>query len=202
MDRTYQRGQRDGQGAHVITLSRVYPHRRAKVWAAFTSAERLSRWFTPVTGELKLGGHYQFQGNAGGTITECVEPERIAATWVMGGESWVELTFADAGQGTRLTLHHTALVDQMPPGFWDKYGPGAVGVGWELGFFGLEVHLDAPEAPRDPKWDTWHETPEGRAAITDGANAWAAAAIAGGEDAAMMQATVPELIAFYTGQPA
>ena len=48
----------------------------------------------------------------------------------------------------------------------------------------------------------WPGTPEGRAFFSQSAEAWARAAIAGGEDTAKMQATVPALIAFYTGAPA
>ena len=62
--------------------------------------------------------------------------------------------------------------------------------------------LNGPDAPRDPALAVWHTTPEGRAFFTAGAKAWAEAAIAGGEDAAKMRATVPALIASYTGAPA
>ena len=37
----------------------------------------------------------------------------------------------------QLTLTHTALVSD----FWTEYGPGATGVGWEMGLTGLEQHL-------------------------------------------------------------
>ena len=36
------------------------------VWAAFASPDRLGRWFLPVSGDFRLGGSYQFEGNAGG----------------------------------------------------------------------------------------------------------------------------------------
>lgn len=204
MDRRYTRGNRDGAGTHVITLSRIYPHPREAVWAAFVSAERLSRWFLPVSGDLRLGGRYKFEGNAGGVVEACDRPDHIAVTWeMMGAVSWVDLSFAPEGSGTRVTLRHTAKASDFPPGMWDQFGPGAVGCGWEGGFLGLELHLEAPDAPRDSaKWEAWPGSPEGRAFFTASAEAWAKAAIAGGEDPAVMQATVPALIAFYTGTPA
>ena len=39
------------------------------------------------TGELKEGGHYQLEGNAGGTVTSCDKPHGYAATWEMGTRS-------------------------------------------------------------------------------------------------------------------
>ncbi len=66
---------------------------------------------------------------------------------------------------------------------------------------GLEMTLSAP-APRDPDLAHWHATPEGRAFFTEIAQAWAEAETAGGEDREKMRATVPNLIAFYTGSPA
>ncbi|MEO8244900.1 MAG: SRPBCC family protein [bacterium] len=204
MDRRYARGDRAGAETHVITLSRVYPQDQAKVWAAFASGERLSRWFLPVTGDLRVGGSFQFEGNAGGAIEACDKPDRIAVTWgMMGSFSWVELLFAPEGAGTRVTLRHTVKAADLPLGMWDKFGTGAVGSGWEGGFLGLEMYLAAPEVAKDAAaMQAWPGTPEGRAFFRASAEAWAEAAIAGGADAATMRATVPELIAFYTGAPA
>ena len=121
----------------------------------------------------------------------------------MGAVSWVDLTFAAEGAGTRVTLRHTAKASDLPPGMWDQFGPGAVGSGLEGGYLGLQMYLDAPDAPRDAAaMAVWPGTPEGRAFFSQSAEAWARAAIAGGEDTAKMQATVPALIAFYTGAPA
>lgn len=157
----------------------------------------------PVTGDPALGGCCQFQGNAGGVVEACEPEERIAVTWEMhGAVSWVELTFTKEGTGTRLTLRHTARKAGLPPGFWEQYGPGAVGVGWEPGIMGLAVFLESPDSARPPEAEeTWAATAAGRAKITESAEGWAEAAIAGGEDPATMRATVGNLIGFYTGTP-
>ena len=35
---------------------------------ALTDPERIGRWFLPISGDFRLGGRYQFEGNAGGKI--------------------------------------------------------------------------------------------------------------------------------------
>ena len=56
---------------------------------AVTSAERIPRWFLPVSGRLELGGRYQLEGNAGGTIRRCERPSHLGLTWELGGDvSW------------------------------------------------------------------------------------------------------------------
>lgn len=204
MDRRCVRGEREGATTHVITLSRVYPQGQEVVWAAFADGAQLSRWFLPVSGDLRVGGSFKFEGNAGGDILACDKPGRIAVTWgMMGKDSWVDLSFAAEGAGTRVTLRHTVRAADLPEGMWDKFGPGAVGSGWEGGFLGLQMYLDAPEVEKDAAaMAVWPGSPEGRSFFRESAEAWAEAAIAGGEDAAAMRATVPELIAFYTGAPA
>ena len=41
------------------------------VWDALTNPERIGRWFLPISGDYRLGGRYQFEGNAGGEIVAC-----------------------------------------------------------------------------------------------------------------------------------
>lgn len=72
--------QRDGQATPAVVLSRVYPTTVEDLWDALTNAERISKWFLPISGELELGGRYQFEGNAGGVITACKPPALLAIT--------------------------------------------------------------------------------------------------------------------------
>src|SRR5882672_10568138 len=108
----------------------------------------IARCIGAVTGELRLGGRFQLQGNAGGEILRCEPPRLLAVTWEFGGSmSWVTVTLALEGAGaTRLELEH-----MMPAGgeHWEQFGPGAVGVGWDLTLMGLEWHL-AGGAAVDP----------------------------------------------------
>ncbi|MCY3839846.1 MAG: SRPBCC domain-containing protein [Gammaproteobacteria bacterium] len=121
--------ERDGDPAHAATLSRRFGAPARQMWNAVTDPERLRRWFMPVSGELRLGGRYQFEGNAGGTITACQPPSFLAVTWEFAGDvSWVEVLVSnDGANGGRLTLTHT-YVQEFPdpddPTGYLRRGPG------------------------------------------------------------------------------
>src|SRR5262245_26329742 len=189
--------ERDGQPARAVTLERVYGTSVDDLWDALTSAERIPRWFLPISGDLKLGGRYQFKGNAGGSITACDPPTYLAATWEFGGSmSWVEVRLAtEAKQRARLTLIHTAPVSDH----WVTYGPGAVGVGWELGLLGLALYLDHPDAEK-PDEATFATTPDGRQFIVGSSEDWGRASIAGGTEATAARAAAGRTTAFYLGE--
>src|SRR5215467_7143981 len=134
--------------ARVVTVSQTYKGSLDDVWDACTNAERIPQWFLPVSGDLRLGGRYQLEGNAGGTIQRCDPPHSFAATWEYGEDvTWIELRLSgQAAGGTRFELEHIAHVDDER---WAQFGPGAVGVGWDLGLLGLAMHL-ASGASVDP----------------------------------------------------
>jgi uncharacterized protein YndB with AHSA1/START domain len=81
VQREVRTGQRDGEATRIVVARRTYATEQADLWDAVTNPERLPRWFLPVTGELRVGGRYQLEGNAGGTVQRCDEPERFAVTW-------------------------------------------------------------------------------------------------------------------------
>lgn len=192
--------ERDGKPARVILATRTYDTTIDDLWDALTNAERLPRWFLPVTGELRLGGRFQFQGNAGGEVQRCEPPRHVAITWEFGGQvSWVEVRLAEEARGgTRLELEHIAHV---PPEFWDQYGPGAVGIGWELALMGLAEHL-ATRAALDPAAvQAWNATADGRELIRQISEAWGQASIAAGTDPAAATAAATRTTAFYTPAP-
>ena len=185
--------------ARVVTLTRTYDAPVDDVWDACTNIERIPRWFAPVTGDLRLGGRYQVEGNAGGTIERCDPPRSFAATWEFGGQvSGIEVRVdPDPGSdGAVLTLEHVGHVDDE---FWGRFGPGAVGVGWELGFLGLAGHLGAPGVPAAPDGEAWAMSDEGREFSTLSAEAWGEAHVAGGADPAAARESAARTAAFYTG---
>lgn len=196
--RTVTKLERDGQAARGVTLERPYDTSPEDLWDAITNPERLPRWFLPVTGELRLGGRYQLEGNAGGTITECVPPEALSMTWEFAGEmSWVEVRIAAEADGrSRLTLCHICPVDEE---YWPKYGPGAAGLGWDLGLTGLAMHL-AGGAKEDFDENAFGASPEGKALIAAFAEAWGRADVESGEDPAHAAASARRTTAFYTGE--
>ena len=199
VDRSVSSLDRDGQPARAVTLSRSYETTLDNLWDAVTNGERIPRWFLPVTGDLKPGGRYQLEGNAGGTITACELLSHVALTWEFGGDvSWVDVRFSDDSPGlARLTLTHTALLSEH----WDQYGPGAVGVGWELGLMGLALYVAHPSAPK-PDEATFATSPDGKAFITGSSDAWGQAAVAAGTDTEAARAAAMRTTAFYTGESA
>ena len=199
VERAVSRLEREARPARSVILARTFDTTADDLWSAVTSAERIPRWFLPVRGELKLGGRFQLEGNAGGAITACEPPAHCALTWEFGGDtSWVDLRVADAGAGrARLTLTHTAHLSDH----WERYGPGAAGVGWEMGFLGLALHLAQPNEPK-PDEAAFAAAPDGKAFVTGSSAGWARAAAAAGEDPAAARAAAARTAAFYTGEPA
>lgn len=194
--RTVTSLERDGQPARAVILSRTYDTDADDLWDAIVTPERLKRWFLPVTGDLKLGGRYQLQGNAGGTITTCDAPKLLALTWEFGGGmSWVDVALAaESANATRLTLTHTAHLSDH----WTTYGPGAVGVGWDLGLAAFAAYLADPAIELNEAMLS--ATPEGKRFIRALANDWGRADIAGGEAPAQANKAATATGDFYTGE--
>ena len=185
--------------ARTVTISQTYHAAIEDVWDACTSAERIPRWFMPVSGDLKAGGRYQLEGNAGGIVERCEPPESFAVTWEFGEMvSWLEVTLVPDGHGTRLELAHEAHVD---PGMWEQFGPGAVGVGWDLGLLGLGLHIESG-APVDPAMAvTFPASPDGAEFIRRAAAGWAAAAVNDGDEPGPAHEAAERTVAFYTVPP-
>ncbi|HEX6526671.1 MAG TPA: SRPBCC family protein [Streptosporangiaceae bacterium] len=197
--REVRSGFRDGAPTKIVIARRTYPTGQADLWDALTSADRIPRWFLPISGDLQVGGRYQLEGNAGGVVERCKEPESFAVTWEFGGmTSWLEVTLTPDGERTRLELAHEAHVD---PGLWGQFGPGAVGVGWDLGLMGLGLHIDSG-APVDPGLAvTFPVSPDGMEFIRRAATGWADAAIADGDQSGPAREAAARTAAFYTTPP-
>jgi uncharacterized protein YndB with AHSA1/START domain len=186
-----------------VRLAREYDAPIDDVWDALTNPERISRWFLPISGDYRLGGRYQFEGNAGGEIVACERPHRLKVTWAYGeaaseadaSELEVRLSTAD-GRVTRLELEHTAVV---PDEMWAEYGPGAVGVGWEQGLLGLSLHLRGGSRAHDPV--AWQLSAEGRDFSRRSSEAWGDANRAGGADPETAARGVANTMAFYAPDP-
>ena len=140
-----------GKAAVVAVAVRSYDTTVDDLWDAITTPERLARWFLPVHGDLTPGGRYQLEGNAGGTITRCERPTAFDVTWeFMGGTSWVNVRLRPEGKNAQLTLEHIAHKGGIGEEHLKTFGPGAVGIGWDLGLYGLEKHVANPAALLDP----------------------------------------------------
>lgn len=195
----------DGGPLSVQSLQQRLPSPIDDVWAAVTDPERLPRWFAPVSGELRLGGRYQVEGNAGGEVLECDPPAEgtagLRVTWEFGGTvSWLTVRLDADGEGTLLEIEHSARVEDEPSEFWDTYGPGATGVGWDGGFLGLALHLGATAGSLSPaEAEEWAGTDEGRDFYRRSAEAWARADVASGTDPEVAARRAEATHAFFTG---
>jgi uncharacterized protein YndB with AHSA1/START domain len=185
--------------AYTVELRRRYDADIEDVWAAITSAERLRRWLKPVTGDLRLGGAFELEGMAHGEILRCEPPRLLKVSWLFGpdsdawpGTSEVEVRLAPGSAGdTEFELIHAAVVD---PHYFPTYGPGAGGVGWDMGLLGLARLLAGEEVENLAGFD---KSPEGREFSRRSAAAWGQAHLAAGGDPKQVTAAVKATTDFY-----
>lgn len=190
----------DAGDARTVTVSQVYDADLEDLWDACTNPERIPRWFLPVTGDLRVGGRYQLEGNASGEILRCDPPQGFDATWEYGDEvSWIELRLTpESGGRTRFTLEHIAHVDDER---WAEFGPGAVGVGWDLAVIGLDLHLAGGGAPVDPaEVAAWSASDDGRRFMALASDEWREASVAAGTKPDAAREAADRTTAFYTGE--
>lgn len=190
---------RDGATTRIAVARRTYPTDQDDLWDALTDPERIPRWFLPISGDLRPGGRYQFDGNAGGVIERCETPTLLSLTWEMGPVvSWLTVTLTPTDDGTQLELVHESPVD---PEFWEQFGPGAVGVGWDLALMALGLHLGTG-APVDPQAGLeFPLTATGTAFVRAAAQGWCDAAVTDGDDAGAATAAAERTVTFYTVMP-
>lgn len=191
-----------GKPARVVVAYRDYDTTAEDLWDALTNPERIPRWFAPVEGDLRLGGRYQVKGNAGGAITRCDPNEAFDIDWEFGGgKSWVTVRLEPKSEQTRLTLEHIMWADDADQ-HWKQFGPAAVGVGWDLSFLGLGLHIETGEPVDMEGVNGWSSGDDGKAFMKSSAAAWAAAHIACGEDPDVAKAMAARTAAFYCGEAA
>jgi uncharacterized protein YndB with AHSA1/START domain len=185
--------------AYTVELRRRYDAGIEDVWDAITSPERLRRWLKPVTGDLRPGGRFDLEGGEHGEILRCERPRQLKVSWLYGPEAdaWpgtseveVRLTPGPTG-GTEFELIHAAVVGE--PSF-PTYGPGAGGVGWDLGLLALARFLAGEEIENLAEFD---KSPEGREFSRRSAAAWGQAHLAAGGDPEQVAAAVEATTKFY-----
>ncbi len=136
----------DGLGERVsVLLRRGYDAPIGDVWDALTQPDHIKRWFMPISGELRVGGSFQLEGNAGGEILACEPPRRFRVTFG-GPTSLVEVRLTAQGEsGALLELEHTVPIEMAQSGAGALY----VGPGWDGALLGLDLFLRG-EAIGDP----------------------------------------------------
>ena len=143
--------ERDGRPAKVVLATRTYATDVDDLWDALTDAERIPRWFLPVTGDLRP---------AGGTSSRATPAARSLAasrrrlSRSPGSSAATSPGSRSACAGRTGDGDHAAprahAPDVADPTWSGQYGPGAVGVGWDLALLGLAEHLATGEPSIDP----------------------------------------------------
>lgn len=191
---------RDDKRQHTVqTISQSYPTTLDDLWEACTQADRLKRWFAPVSGDLRLGGRYQVEGNASGEVVACESPRSFTVTWEFAGDSsQLTVRLAPEGERVRLTLEHEHTGDADSE-FWTQFGPGATGVGWDLALLGLSLHLVAgQDRPDDPS--AFARTAAAQQFIRAASERWAEASVNAGTPEEDATAAANRTTAFFLGE--
>lgn len=198
--REVARGEREGRPTHVVRAKRTYPASQEDLWSAITEKQRLERWFGEVSGDFQRGGRFSIEDNADGDITSCDPPHTLALTWEFGGKtSWVTVTIQDVKEGALLTIEHELPTDEESEAHWEKYGPGATGVGWDMAMLGLDGHLQLNGQPVIAAGREWAEGEEGKSRLRSWAGAWGKAHIEDGTSTKAAMETASRTADFYTG---
>ena len=116
-----------------LTLKRRLNASPAKVYAAWTSPQKIARWFGPAQVkagteqaviDARVGGRYRIgfdmqngeHCEIGGVYREVVPDRLLVFSWAWHTtperESQVTVSLQPDGDGTLLTLHHEAFFDQ------------------------------------------------------------------------------------------
>lgn len=197
VDREVHGGDHEGKPAKTVIVAQTYPTSVEDLWNAVTTADRIPRWLMPITGELTLGGRYQLVGNASGTVLECDAPRFLKVTWEYGGKvSWVTATIEQAANNSaRLTVEHIAHVEEH----WARFGPGAVGIGWDLMLLALARHIETGRATVAEEGVQWMMSGNAKDFMKRSGDAWQQADVASGTDPETARATAEQTFAAYTG---
>ncbi|MEU7895028.1 SRPBCC family protein [Nonomuraea sp. NPDC049152] len=139
------RGVRRDDESVTVVMGRTYDAAVEDVWDALTDPDRIKRWLMPISGDLRVGGTFQLEGNAGGEILECDPPYRFKATFG-DASSIVEVRLrANGDEHTDFEFEHTVPIAMAVSGAGAFY----VGPGWDGALLGLDLFLRG-EMATDP----------------------------------------------------
>lgn len=192
----------EGKAARSVTGKRIYNTDIEDLWDALTNPDRIPRWFLPISGDLIEGGRYQLEGHAGGKISKCEPMRCFHATWEYGDEiSWLQVEVSSVENGSELSLTHIILKDDKGNEHWQKYGPAATGVGWDLAFLALDYVLSNTGAIIDAAENAaWLSTAAGKLFVKDAATKWGEAHVAAGEVRKTALEMAERTARFYIGE--
>ena len=114
-----------------LTIKRRLNAPPAKVYAAWTNPQNITRWFGPANARIgsvqaeidaRIGGRFRISFStddeyyeAGGVYREVVPDQKLVFSWAWHStperESQVTISLKPDGDGTLLTLHHEQFFD-------------------------------------------------------------------------------------------
>jgi Activator of Hsp90 ATPase homolog 1-like protein len=99
--------------ARVAVFSRTYDTSVEDLWDACTNPERLARWYTTVTGELRLGGMFDQVNMGGGVVAVCDAPSHLKVILGPGGVDEIDVRVSPGpADGTAtLEIQHATTLD-------------------------------------------------------------------------------------------
>ncbi|MCS6712274.1 SRPBCC domain-containing protein [Brachybacterium sp. EF45031] len=177
----------------------------ARVWPLLTDPAELATWYGPVQGDLREGGAFTALGGASGRILRVEEPHRLSLTWEYAGQADpLELFLDPEDDGTtELRLVHEVTMAQE---VFDRFGPGATAVGWDLALLGLAARTEGwrttCQALVPVPGPAWLVSEEGREYVRAWSIRWAAASIAAGTDETAARRAEAETTRAYGGETA
>ncbi len=195
INRKVEKGEREGQQTYVMISESIYNTDVNDLWDAITNKERLPHWFGQVDGDLRLDGCFQIKNNASGTITQCEYLKGFELTWEYASDvSWVKAKLSIIQPDkTQLYVEHQSSAKGK---HFEVYGPGAVGVGWDLWITFLNHHIITAGSVDE----TALPTPEGKNFISNSAQSWGEATAKAGYDREWAFSSAKSTEKFYLGE--
>jgi uncharacterized protein YndB with AHSA1/START domain len=160
--------------ARVAVFTRSYATTVEDLWEACTDPERLRRWYTPVTGDLRAGGTFQQVNMGSGTILVCDPPHLLKLSLGSGADE-IELRLSSGSEDgtTTLELQHATTLDSHNIGGQIYDAIFCMGGGYYPRLLALDLHL-GDKLPDDYDSAAFHLNPDMRATIERGSAAMAA----------------------------
>lgn len=193
------------QDAYVIEFSAQTAKSVDEIWGALVKPDKIARWLAPVSGKLAKGGSFALGDLAAGSIMVCEPKRRLAIDLTRGtSRQLIDITFGEEGKGKSkqrtVAVKITADLRDLPAGNWQKFGPAAVAMGWELVAQALLGYLEGAQHSLHKGGIMGFATsPEGHAFCSASFSGWRAAANAGGADGGIMTGPAPSVLEIYSG---
>jgi uncharacterized protein YndB with AHSA1/START domain len=162
----------DAGDARVAVFTRVYETTPEDLWDACTNPTRLARWYTHVTGDLRLGGMFDQVNMGGGVIAVCDAPHHLKVVLGKGGVDEIEVRIAPGPRDGTATLEvqHATTLDSHEIGGQMYDAIYCMGGGYYPRLLALDLHLRGT-LPDDYDATAYHLDPATRPTIDRGSAA-------------------------------